>query len=58
MKRFIPSITIWDVSFMNDDGSVYHDIYFLFYKGAKKYFDKKVKEGYRVCLGGEPLYFW
>ena len=59
MKKFIPRITIWEVSFLDDDdGRCYHSVYFLFYKGAKRYFERKIKEGFRLCLGGEPLYFW
>ena len=52
------SITIWVVSFIHEDGFCYHNVYFLFYKGAKMYFEEKSKEGFRVGFGGEPLYFW
>lgn len=58
MKKFMPSITIWNVSFMDDDNVCYHNVYFLFYRSAKKYFERKLNENYRMCLGGEPLYLW
>lgn len=56
MKKFMPSITIWNVSFIDDDNVCYHNVYFLFYRSAKKYFERKLNENYRVYLGGEPLY--
>lgn len=58
MKKFVPRITIWEVSFLDDEGRSYHSVYFLFYKGAHRYFEKKIKEGFKMILGGEPLYFW
>ena len=58
MGKFTPSITIWSVGFINDDGICYHNVYFLFYKSAKKYSERKSNEDFRVCLGGEPLYLW
>lgn len=58
MKNFIPSITIWNVEFIDDDGICYHNVYFLFYKSAKKYFERKLNEDFRVRFGGEPLYLW
>lgn len=61
MKKFTPSIVIWNLELSaKDDGTVLQNIYFLSYKRAKKFLEKHKEEleEYKVILGGESLWLW
>lgn len=60
MKKFVPHFTIWNVSFFDKEtGNVFHNVYFLFYEQAKKFFlEQEVNEEWTVSLGGEPVFLW
>lgn len=61
-RNHSPHINIWNVSFVsNKTGECFHNVYFLFYGPAFKYFYKKSKENqevWTVSLGGECVFFW
>ena len=61
MKKFTPSILIWNLELSDkDNGMIVHNIYFLSYKRAKKFWEKHEAEfeEYKVILGGQPLWLW
>ena len=61
MKKFTPSIIIWNVELRDkEDDMVLQNLYFLSYKRAAKFVEKRKAElaDYGVGIGGEPLWLW
>lgn len=61
MKKFTPSITIWNLCFIcKEDETICENHYFLSKNRAKKFWKKHEKEceEYNVILGGEQLWLW
>lgn len=61
MKKFTPSIVIWNLELSDkDNGAVFQNLYFLSYKRAKKFWEKHETEleKYNITLGGEQLWLW
>ena len=61
MKKFTPSIVIWNLELSDkEDETVYQNIYFLSYKRAKKFCDKHKEEleKCKIVLCGEQLWLW
>lgn len=59
MKKFIPSIVIWNLEMADKEG-ICQNLYFLSRKRANKFWRKheaELKE-YGVCLGGVQLWLW
>ena len=63
MKKFTPSILIYQVSLTDKETSIhYQDFYFLSYRRTVKFVEKnadKIKDmDVNVGIGGEQLWFW
>ena len=62
MKKYTPSILIWKLEIYDWKELDYpiQTIYFLLYAMAKRFWKKHEEElsEYKVCLGGEQLWFW
>lgn len=59
MKKFTPSIVIWNLELSDKDG-ICQNLYFLSRKRANKFLQKhdaELKE-YEVILGGVQLWLW
>ena len=60
MTKFTLHITIYTVELFDQYNITVQAFYFLSAKRAKKFMEKHMPdwEGYRVTMGGEPLWLW